>query len=266
MSDGSCICCGFGGSGLRVLPFLARAELTGQTAAMLELKPVLDARSAAAAGQRLTLPPSSEVLVSGTQLRLAPAGAQAAFDSTMSRVGVTGVGFGSGTASAAAPSSASRYDLYGFHQLRGSGSKLMTSPGKAMKILPGEGGAGPAGYGFGAMGSSSSRAAWSVRNSAATLATSAATVAGRSGKQYAGSGQAATQPPWTTSVAGYLSGAGAPRESPPMPRSSAVPTPFRCGAAGWVLPRRLPSLLTLIIDTVKFPTQFQCGVIFTIAS
>ncbi|GLC59124.1 hypothetical protein PLESTB_001450900 [Pleodorina starrii] len=208
---------GFGCGGLRVLPYVLRAELAAQTAAPLELKPVMDSVTAATAARCLTLPPSSTT--------------------TTTRAGVSSLGHlgarPASPAASAAAGSVSKYDAYGtysmYHQLRGSGSKLMTSPSKAMKILAGEG-AGMTAIG----GSVSGYAAWAgvgTASGAAATAVAATSATGWSSNSlYGGTGGQAAANPWAAAAAAGPSafpGVGAQRDSPPVPRSSAVPTPFR---------------------------------------
>ncbi|GIL50774.1 hypothetical protein Vafri_6914 [Volvox africanus] len=228
-------CCGFGGSGLRVLPYLAKAELVAQTAAPLELKPVLDSVTAAASGATLTLPPRGGPL-GQTPQQPANGGVTALDAVTTPRTGMGGLALGGRVHSAAGQGFTSRYDVRGNFQLRGSGSKLMTSPSKAMKIL-----AGDSGVTYSGMEDASTRVGRRMtfvegsRAHAASLvgdittapADGLAMASGWGGGALSGAGGLGTSLPWTTSRSGFVPAAPPTRDSPPIPRSSAVPTPFR---------------------------------------
>ncbi|GLI60700.1 hypothetical protein VaNZ11_002793 [Volvox africanus] len=228
-------CCGFGGSGLRVLPYLAKAELAAQTAAPLELKPVLDSVMAAAAGAHLTLPPRSGA--PGQTPQQPANGSATALDTvTTPRTGMGDLALGVRVHSAAGPGFTSRYDVRGNFQLRGSGSKLMTSPSKAMKILAGDSGVTYSGvedarsrvgpritFGEG----SRAQAASLVGDVTAAPAGGLVVASGWGGGALSGGAGLGTSLSWTTSRSGFVPAAPPNRDSPPIPRSSAVPTPFR---------------------------------------
>ncbi|EFJ47902.1 hypothetical protein VOLCADRAFT_91573 [Volvox carteri f. nagariensis] len=244
-------CSGFGGSGLRVLPYLVKAELTGQSAAPLELRPVLDTVTAAAAGPRLTLPhgrgPAGQTQQPSGQARGSVSTLEAA---GTPRAGLDGTPSGCRPVSAPVPGSASRYDAFSIFQLRGSGSKLMTSPSKAMKILTGEGEAayGEAGaVGCGMRGGEK----WGLGNATGVRMPVAAPAHGLNGGVRYGARGPAAPPVCDAPGLGLAPGAGTLRDSPPVPRSSAAPTPFRTAPGPTVESGRSSGVVRLIAASVK---------------
>lgn len=244
-----------------LMPYTARVDLNGQTTAPLELRPLPDTQLLAQMTGSGLLPslallPSSAPLLgigglgSGTvtahsQHGVPSPGAQAPVQgtsepmstsdySTLSvrtpRAGSAGVtasgsGLASGAAGVGGPWAGvgmGRSLLDGLPQLRGSGSKLMTSPSKAMKIVAsdreqaaqGQQQGQPQGQGEWGGGS------WNGE------AEDAATV-GRMHSWGAGAGLAGR---WAADQQ-RAHGGPAARDSPPLPRANTgVPTPFRQGA------------------------------------
>ncbi|GIL80881.1 hypothetical protein Vretifemale_9945 [Volvox reticuliferus] len=246
-------CCGFGGSGLRVLPYLAKAELAAQTAAPLELTPVLDSVTAVAAGAHLTLPPSNGPR-GQTPQQSANADSAVLDAATTPRIGMGGLGLASRVHSVAGPGLTNRYDMHGIFQLRGSGSKLMTSPSKAMKIFCGDSGVAYTGVEAVSSGvgprttfpqGSSAQTSSLVGDIAAGPAGGTAMASGWNGGVLNGASGLGAILPWKTSSSGLVPAAGPTRDSPPMPRSSAVPTPFRTAPGASNGSTRAPALATV---------------------